>query len=76
VIVAAAFDAAEARSLGQRGTPLPAGERLVLAGVVIVAAALVAAVVIGMPIPGTLIVAPVLLALVIYLGLRQRRRPA
>jgi hypothetical protein len=33
-------------------------------------------VVIGMPIPGTLIVAPVLLALVIYLGLRQRRRPA
>jgi hypothetical protein len=76
VIVAAAFDAAEARSLGQRGTPLVAGERLVLAGVVIVAAALVAAVVIGMPIPGTLIVAPVLLALVIYLGLRQRRRPA
>jgi hypothetical protein len=76
VIVASAFDAAEARSLGQRGTPLPAGERLVLAGVVIVAAALVAAVVIGMPIPGTLIVAPVLLALVIYLGLRQRRRPA
>jgi Flp pilus assembly protein TadB len=76
VIVAAAFDAAEARSLGQRGTPLPAGERLVLAGVVIVAAALVAAVVIGMPIPGTLIVAPVLLVLVTYLGLRQRRRPA
>ena len=76
VIVAAAFDAAEARSLGQRGTPLPAGERLVLAGVVTVAAALVAAVVIGSPLPGTLIVAPVLLALVIYLGLRQRRRPA
>ena len=76
VIVAAAFDAAEARSLGQRGTPLVAGERLVLAGVVIVAAALVAAVVIGSPLSGTLIVAPVLLALVIYLGLRQRRRPA
>ena len=76
VIVAAAFDAAEARSLGQRGTPLVAGERLVLAAVVIVAAALVAAVVIGIPLPGTLIVAPVLLALVIYLGLRQRRRPA
>jgi hypothetical protein len=76
VIVASAFDAAEARSLGERGTPLVAGERLVLGGIVIVAAGLVAAVVIGMPIPGTLIVAPVLLALVIYLGLRQRRRPA
>ena len=76
VIVASAFDSAEARSLGERGTPLPAAERLVLGGVVIVAAGLVAAVVIGMPIPGTLIAAPVLLGLVIYLGLRQQRRPA
>ena len=75
VIVAAAFDAAEARSLGERGTPLwpvsgwcwPASSS-------------------SRPrwsprgdrrsIPGTLIVAPVLLGLVIYLGLRQRRRPA
>jgi MYXO-CTERM domain-containing protein len=76
VIVASAFDSAEARSLGERGTPLPAGERLVLAGVVIVAAALVAAVLIAGPMPGTLIIAPALLGLVVYLGLRQRRRAA
>jgi MYXO-CTERM domain-containing protein len=76
VIVAAAFDAAEARSLGERGTPLPAGERLVLAGVVLVAAVLVASVLIAGPMPGTLIVAPILLGLVVYLGLRQRRRTA
>jgi hypothetical protein len=38
VIVAAAFDSAEARSLGERGRPLVAGERLLLAGVVLAAA--------------------------------------
>jgi MYXO-CTERM domain-containing protein len=76
VIVAAAFDAAEARSLGERGTTLPTGERLVVAGIVLVAAVLVASVLIAGPIPGTLIVAPILLGLVVYLGLRQRRRTA
>ena len=56
VIVAAAFDAAEARSLGERGRPLVAGERLLLAGVVLAAAALVALLIAG-SMPGTLIVA-------------------
>jgi hypothetical protein len=75
VIVAAAFDSAEARSLGERGRPLAVGERLLLAGVVVVAAALVAVLIAG-ALPGTLIVAPVLLGLVLYLGLRQRRHAA
>ena len=75
VIVAAAFDAAEARSLGERGRPLVAGERLLLAGVVLAAAALVALLIAG-SMPGTLIVAPVLLGLIIFLGLRQRRHAA
>jgi hypothetical protein len=59
VIVAAAFDAAEARSL-------------VLAAVVLLGAALVVALLVT----GPLIVVPILLGLVVYLGLRQRRRPA
>jgi hypothetical protein len=75
VIVAAAFDAAEARSLGERGRPLVAGERLLLAGVVLAAAALVALLIAG-SMPGTLIVAPVLVGLIIFLGSRQRRHPA
>jgi hypothetical protein len=75
VIVAAAFDSAEARSLGERGRPLVAGERLLLAGVVLAAAALVA-LLIADSMPGTLIVAPVLLGLIIFLGLRQRRHAA
>ena len=74
VIVASAFDAAEARSLGERGTPLAAGERLVLAGIVLAAAVLVASVLIVGDGPGPLILAPILLGLVVYLGLRQRRR--
>jgi hypothetical protein len=75
VIVAAAFDSAEARSLGERDRPLVAGERLLLAGVVLAAAALVALLIAG-AMPGTLIVAPVLLGLIIFLGLRQRRHAA
>jgi hypothetical protein len=75
VIVAAAFDSAEARSLGERGRPLDAGERLLLAGVVLAAAAFVALLIAG-SMPGTLFVAPVLLGLIILLGLRQRRHVA
>jgi hypothetical protein len=75
VIVAAAFDSAEAGSLGERGRPLVASERLLLAGVVLAAAALVAVLIAG-SMPGTLLLAPVLLGLVIYLGLRQRRHTA
>jgi len=58
--------------LGDRGTPLGARERLGLAGVVLVAAALVPTLLVA----GPLIVVPILLGLVVYLGLRQRRRPA
>jgi hypothetical protein len=76
VIVAAAFDVAEARSLGERGTPLGARERLVVVGVVVVAAALVATLLVTGPVAGPLIVVPILLGLVVYLGLRQRRRAA
>ena len=76
VIVAAVFDVAEARSLGERGTSLGAGERLVLAGVVLVAAALVATLLVAGPVAGALIVVPILLGLVVYLGLRERRRAA
>jgi len=72
VILAAVFDVAEARSLGERGTPLGVRERLLVAGVVLVAAALVPTLLVA----GPLIVVPILLGLVIYLGLRQRRRPA
>ena len=75
VIVAAAFDSAEARSLDERGRSLVAGERLLLAGVVLAAAALVALLIAG-SMPGTLIVAPVLLGLIIFLRLRQRRHAA
>ena len=63
---------AEARSLGERGTSLAARERLVLAGVVLLGAALV----ITLLVAGPLIVVPILLGLVVYVGLRQRRRPA
>jgi hypothetical protein len=72
VIVAAAFDSAEARSLGERGAPLAATERLLLVSVVMVAAVLITMLIAG-SLPGTLIVAPMLLGLVVYLGLWQRR---
>ena len=72
VILAAAFDMAEARSLGERGTSLAARERLVLTGVVLLGAALVVTLLVA----GPLIVVPILLGLVVYVGLRQRRRPA
>ena len=72
VILAAAFDMAEARSLGERGTSLAARERLVLAGVVLLGAALVVTLLVA----GPLVVVPILLGLAVYVGLRQRRRPA
>jgi hypothetical protein len=75
VIVAAAFDSAEARSLGERGAPPAAAERLLLASVVVVAAVLVTVLIAG-SLPGTLVVAPVFLGLVVYLGMRQRRQAA
>jgi hypothetical protein len=72
VIVAATVDAAEARSLSQGHTPTRPGDRMLLG----IAAALAAPLVIGTPIWSAFAVAPVLLGLVVYLGLRQSRRAA
>ena len=74
VIVAATVDAAEARSLGQRPTPTRPGDRVVLGIAAALVAVLVAPLVIGTPFWSAFAVAPVLLGLIIYLGLRQGRR--
>jgi 4-hydroxybenzoate polyprenyltransferase len=74
VIVAATVDAAEARSLGQRPTPTQPGDRAVLGVAAALVAVLAAALVIGAPLWSGLAVAPALLGLVVYLGLRQGRR--
>jgi MYXO-CTERM domain-containing protein len=74
VIVAATVDAAEARSLGQRHTPGRPGDRVLLGVAAALVAVLVAPLVIGAPFWSAFAVAPVLLGLVVYRGLR--RRPA
>jgi len=74
VIVAATVDAAEARSLGQRHTPTRPGDRVLLGVAAALVAVLVAPLVAGAPFWSAFAVAPVLLGLVVYLGLRQGRR--
>jgi MYXO-CTERM domain-containing protein len=77
VIVAAVVDAAEARSLGQRHAPTRRpGDRVLLGVAAALVAVLVAPLVIGAPLWGAFAVAPVLLGLVVYQGLRQGRRAA
>jgi MYXO-CTERM domain-containing protein len=72
VIVAATVDAAEARSLGQGHTPTRPGDRVLLGVAAGLAAVLVAPLVIGVPFWSAFAVAPVLLGLVVYRGLRRR----
>jgi MYXO-CTERM domain-containing protein len=76
VIVAATADAAEARSLNQRHTPARPGDRVLLGVATALVTVLVASLVIGTGWWSGFAVAPVLLGLVVYLGLRQRRRAA
>ena len=63
------------RAFAADGSAVTVSLRTLLAGVVLAAAALVALSIAG-SMPGTLFVAPVLLGLIIFLGLRQRRHAA
>jgi hypothetical protein len=80
VIVAATADAAEARSLSRRGTPLGANRRMMLSNAVVLVAVLVAYTLMGQPtgsapVVGLVLVGlPAYVGLLAYIGFRRRRR--
>ena len=73
VIVAAVVQAAQVRSLGRRGAPLRANDRMLLGNGVVFVAVLAAYALMGRPTASAPIVGLVLLALLAYLGFRRRR---
>jgi hypothetical protein len=74
VIVAAVVQAAQVRSLGRRGAPLPANDRMLLGNAVVLIAVVAAAALLGRPTASALTVNLVFLGLLAYVGLRRRRR--
>jgi hypothetical protein len=75
VIVAAVVQAAQVRSLGRRGAPLPANDRMLLGNAVVFVAVLAAYALMDRPTASALIVGLVFLGLLAYLGFRRRRIP-
>jgi hypothetical protein len=74
VIVAAVVQAAQVRSLGRRGAPLGANDRMLLGNAVIFVAVLAAYALMDRPTASALTVGLVLLGLLAYIGFRRRRR--
>jgi LPXTG-motif cell wall-anchored protein len=73
VIVAAVVQAAQVRSLGRRGAPLPANDRMLLGNAVVFVAVLAAYTLMDRPTASALIAGLVLLGLLAYVGFRRRR---
>jgi LPXTG-motif cell wall-anchored protein len=74
VIVAAVVQAAQVRSLGRRGAPLPANDRMLLGNAVVFVAVLAAYTLMDRPTASALIAGLVFLGLLAYVGFRRRRR--